>query len=132
MARILIVDDEEMDRLLVTTVLEAGGHELFYAGEGQTAYDVCRSRELDLVITDLAMPEASGLRLIKELRAQHFNVPIIAVSGWAADQLDLAQDYGADFLLLKPLDVDRFLATVQEALELRHQRPRDPWQYWDR
>jgi len=37
----------------------------------------------------------------------------------AADQLDLAQDYGADFLLFKPLDVDSFLATVQEALELR-------------
>jgi two-component system, response regulator YesN len=132
MARILIVDDEEMDRVLLTTVLEAGGHELFYAGEGETAYDVCRSRELDLVVTDLAMPEASGLRLIKELRSQHFNVPIIAVSGWAVDQLDLAQDYGADFLLLKPLDVDLFLATVHEALELRKQRPLDPWQYWDR
>lgn len=131
MARILIVDDEEMERVLLTAALEGVGHELFYAGDGKGAYDLCRSKDLDLVITDLAMPESSGLRLIKELREHHFNVPIIAVSWWAADQLDLARDYGADFVLCKPLDRKGFLATVEEALELRRMRPSDSWQPWD-
>jgi two-component system, NtrC family, response regulator AtoC len=131
MATILIVDDEEMERVLGTAILESDGHELLYAGDGQAAFDLCRSRDPDVVITDLAMPESSGLRLIKELRKAHFNVPIIAISGWAADQLDLAQDYGADFTLFKPLDGEELLATVRQALELRLERPPDPWQPWD-
>jgi CheY-like chemotaxis protein len=52
------------------------------------------------------MPRSSGLRLIRELREHNFSIPVIAISGWAADQLDLAHEYGADFILFKPLDGD--------------------------
>ena len=127
MARILIVDDEEMERVLLTALLEQEGHELSYAKDVETAYDLCRSVDPDLVITDLAMPGMSGLRLIKDLREQHSDVPIIAVSMWATDQLDLAQAYGADFILYKPLNGEEFRATVREALVQRRMRLVDPW-----
>jgi DNA-binding response OmpR family regulator len=131
MARILIVDDEEMERVLGAAILESEGHELLYAGDGEVAYELCRTKDPDVLITDLAMPRSSGLRLIRELREHNFSIPVIAISGWAADQLDLAHEYGADFILFKPLDGDELLATVRKALQLRGERPPDPWQPWD-
>jgi two-component system chemotaxis response regulator CheY len=128
MARILIVDDEEMDRVLERTILEKAGHELLYAGDGHVALAVCRETDIELVITDLAMPEFNGLRFIKELREEGFRMPIIAISGWAKDQLDLAESYGADLTLFKPIDGDALLEGVQNMLRLPDVSDRaDPW-----
>lgn len=128
MARILVVDDEEMDRVLVRTILESAGHELFYASDGEVALQVCREIGIDLVVTDLAMPDFNGLRFIKELREERLDIPVIAISGWAADQLDLAEDYGADLTLFKPVDGDQLNGAVNRVLDLEDvPRREDPW-----
>lgn len=128
MARILIVDDEEMDRVLGRAILESAGHELFFAADGEAALEVCRETPIELVVTDLAMPDFNGLRFIREFRAEGFTTPVIAISGWAADQLDLAQDYGADRTLFKPVDGKELLKAVQEVLDLPEITRRiDPW-----
>lgn len=132
MALVLIVDDEEMERILDTAILETAGHEILYARDGLAAMDVCRSRDVEVILTDLAMPEASGLRLIRELREALADVPIIAVSGWARDQLDLALEYGADFALTKPLDAQDLLQTVEKSLELPTPRPSVNIYRWNR
>lgn len=128
MAKILVVDDEEMDRVFERAILESAGHELFYAHDGALALKICKEVNVDLVVTDLAMPDFNGLRLIKELRNEGVTAPIIAVSGWAADQLDLAEDYGANVALVKPLDGADLLGAVEDMLD--HSKPRDrddPW-----
>lgn len=125
MASILIVDDEEMDRVMIRSLLEAAGPHLSFAADGKAAYDLCRDTDVDLLITDLAMPELNGLRLIKELRDEHFDMPIIAISGWAADQLDLAENYGANFTLFKPLDGEKLLEAVRRGLVRK--RPPSSW-----
>jgi CheY-like chemotaxis protein len=117
MATILIVDDEEIERLLEKTILEAAGHELFFAKDGESALKLCAEKDVDLVLTDLAMPGFSGLRLIRELRMKQSDLPIVAVSGWAADQLDLAQDYGADVILAKPVDAQELLKVIDGVLQ---------------
>ena len=128
MARILVVDDEEMDRVFERAVLESAGHELFYAHDGAVALKICKEVLIDLVVTDLAMPEFNGLRLIKELREEGVTAPIIAVSGWAADQLDLAENYGANVALVKPLDGSDLLKAVEDMLDGNNPRDRDdPW-----
>jgi CheY-like chemotaxis protein len=128
MAKILIVDDEEMDRVLERAILEKAGHELYYAADGHVALAVCREALIELVVTDLAMPDFNGLRFIKELREEGFRMPIIAISGWAKDQLDLAEDYGADLTLYKPIDGDKLLRSVQEMLDMPDLPNRDdPW-----
>ena len=128
MATILIVDDEEMDRVLETAILENAGYHLLYAEDGATALDVCRRWDVDVVITDLAMPTSSGLRFIRELREAQNAVPIIAISGWAKDQLDLAEKYGADFTMSKPIDGEDLLSTVKKALSPPYApRTKDPW-----
>ncbi len=128
MALVLIVDDEEMDRVLERTILEKEGHELLFASDGQTALQLCRTEDIELIVTDLAMPDFNGLRFIKELREARLFMPLIAVSGWAADQLDLAMEYGADLSLKKPLDAEELLKAVDIALSLPKLPDRmDPW-----
>jgi CheY-like chemotaxis protein len=130
MARILIVDDEEMERVLEQTILEEAEHEVLFAPDGGVALTVCRENKVDLVVTDLAMPNFNGLRFIKELRKEGIRVPVIAISGWAADQLDLAQDYGADVILFKPIDRDELLGAVKKILDLEDLSEReDPWRH---
>ena len=128
MAVILVVDDEEMDRVWERAVLESDGHQLLYAADGEAALERCRETAIDLVLTDLAMPDFNGLRFIRELRGEGFRMPVIAISGWAADQLDLAEDYGADATLFKPVDGRELMAKVREALNLPDLSNReDPW-----
>ena len=124
MAIILIVDDEEMERLLEKTILEGAGHQLLFAADGEAALKICKERDVDVVITDLAMPGFSGLRLIKELRLEGLDLPIVAVSGWAADQLDLADEYGADLTLFKPVEAEQLKGAIDKALQIG--QARDP------
>jgi two-component system capsular synthesis sensor histidine kinase RcsC len=128
MALILIVDDEEMDRVLERSILENAGHHLLFASDGEAAMRVCREEPVELVVTDLAMPDFNGLRFIRQLREAGLYIPLIAVSGWAVDQLDLAREYGADIALPKPLDGPALLSAVEAALNLPALPDRmDPW-----
>ena len=117
MARILVVDWEEEERIYLWAVLEDAGHELFFASDGQAALDVWGKNDVDLVLTELYLPELNGLRLIKELMARDPDVLIVAISEINADQLDLAEDYGACHYLFKPVEPDDLLAAVNKALK---------------
>jgi two-component system response regulator ArlR len=116
-AKILVVDWEEEERVYLWWVLEDAGHDLLFAADGQTALDVWKKNEVDLVITELYLPELNGLRLIKELLSRAPGALILAISDVSADQLDLAEDYGACHILYKPVDPDSLLAGVNKALE---------------
>ena len=116
MARILVVDDEEMDRVLERSILEEAGHELLFANDGDHALRVYREERVDLVITDLAMPKVNGLRLIKRLLEEDSAAKVIAVSGVSPEQLPRAQDLGAAATLYKPLEREELLETVERVL----------------
>ena len=128
MARILVVDWEEEERVYFWEVLEDAGHELFFAADGQAALEVWNRKEVDLVITELYLPELNGLRLIKELIARDPDGLIVAISEISADQLDLAEDYGACHILHKPVDPEGILAGVNKALEGYRPIRRNDWQ----
>ena len=127
MAKILIVDDEEMDRLLEGTLLEKEGHTVFFAQHGESALKVYDAQAIDLVITDLKMPLLNGLRLIRELKEADPGAVIVAVSGASADQLDLAKQLGAFSALLKPIDQQTLLDAVTEGLSQRKKGGSDAW-----
>jgi len=119
-AIILVVDWEEEERLYLWSVLEEAGHELLFASDGQAALDVWDKNDIDLILTELYLPELNGLRLIKELKARDPNILIVAISEISADQLDLAEDYGACHYLFKPVDPDSLLEGVNKALQGYH------------
>ncbi len=132
MGRILVVDDDEMDRELSRTVLQAAGHVVIFAREGESALAVCEEKTVDLVVTDLAMPDFNGLRFIMAFRKAGYETPIIALSGKAADQLDLAEDYGANLTLCKPIDGQKLLNCVQELLDTSDAEARSEGDVWGR
>ena len=127
MAKILIVDWEEEERVYFWSVLEDAGHQLLFAADGQAALDVWSEKDVDLVLTELYLPELNGLRLIKELMARDPDGLIVAISEISADQLDLAEDYGACQILYKPVDPDTLLAGVAEALKNHRSIRRHDW-----
>jgi len=116
-ARILVVDWEEEERVYLWDILEDAGHDLLFAADGQAALEVWSGRDIDLVITELYLPELNGLRLIKELKTRDPDTLILAISEISADQLDLAEDYGACHILYKPVDPPTLLNGVTRALE---------------
>lgn len=125
MAKILIVDDDEGERLLIQACLERD-HELVFAREGAAATDLVQREAIDLLITDLAMPHINGLRLIKAMRKDGETMPIIAISGAAPEQLDLAVEYGANAVLYKPLELSELRGVVKALLSVDISRW-DPW-----
>lgn len=120
MARILVIDDEDGVRAIVREMLERAGYEVLDAPEGGKGLELLRERPVDLVITDLFMPEKEGIATIRELRRNFPNVKIIAMSGGGRTRnLDILSDakrLGAARTLTKPFDPQEMLAAVEEVL----------------
>jgi DNA-binding NtrC family response regulator len=116
MARILVVDDAESDRLIEETILTNAGHEVVSTGGGEQALRSQLEEGVDLVITDLQMPDVHGFELISIFQDLVPSPPIIAVSGTGQVQLHMARRLGAVTTLEKPVDEERLLRAVEAAL----------------
>ncbi len=102
--RILIVDDAEDDLLLQQTILEQAGHDVLIASGGEEALRKYLAMGVDLIITDLQMPDVHGFELIAIFRELLPRPPVIAVSGAGERQLLVARELGAVVTLRKPVD----------------------------
>ena len=116
MAKILIVDDEEMDRVLMAEVLQDAGHEPLFASDGNTALRIWKDSPVDLVVTDIVMPELDGLELLEAVKLDDPGVPVIAISGISAKSLNKAARIGAAAILTKPVNAAELLDEVSRAL----------------
>ena len=119
MANILIVDDEEGDRLGLAAILESDGHEVCFAAEGNEALDVYMRRRIHVVVTDMVMPGGDGLGLITALKNVDPHAAIIAISGKSRSQLQASRHFGADVVLQKPIDRETLLGAVAEVMDAR-------------
>lgn len=121
MARILLVDDEQDFRRIVSRMLTAGGHQVEEAVDGRQAIEAYRARPSDLVLADLYMPDVDGVEAIIRLRHEFPEVRIIAVSGGGYlgkdDVLKIAAGVGAQATLTKPLEKKTLLAAVEKVLK---------------
>jgi len=121
MASILLVEDDDQLRQLLKTLLDGAGYQISEASNGKRVCEMYRQQPCDLVITDLVMPDMEGLELITELRRIDRNVCIMAISGGGRGEgdgyLKAARQLGAQYILAKPFDNDRFLEAVRLVLE---------------
>jgi CheY-like chemotaxis protein len=96
MPRILVVDDEPSIRQLLRTVLEGSGYEVMEAGNGAEAYPIAGVASIDLLVTDIVMPDKEGIELIQHFRKSLDYVKLTAISGEAYGQyLHMARMLGA-------------------------------------
>ena len=120
MARILVVDDEELARFTIRDILETAGHEVAEAENGKEAIESQTAGPFDLIITDIIMPEKEGVETIIELKRDYPDLKIIAISGGGRtknlDFLQLADEFGADKILAKPFSEDELLERVNDCL----------------
>jgi DNA-binding response OmpR family regulator len=123
MALILVIDDDEIMNGLLLQMLSDAGYEAHGATDGNRGLKLLATLPIDLIVTDIVMPEKEGLETIREIRKDNKTIPIIAISGGGKihpeDYLKIALQFGADYAFQKPFDKDRFLAAVRECLSGR-------------
>lgn len=118
--KILIIDDDELIRMTLKSIIKKTGCQVFEAASGTEGLDLFVRQKPDIVITDMLMPDKEGLETITEIRAQNLPVKIIAISGGGTTKnmsfLQLAKQVGADHTLSKPIKPDTLLFTIKTLL----------------
>jgi len=115
MPKILLVDDEEAIRRLLRMILERDGYDVEEAVNGHQALALYEEQPVDMVITDIAMPEMNGFDLIEVLTRRFVDSKVIAMSG-LAENLSIAKLLGACEAIQKPVNIDHLLRMVRAEL----------------
>ena len=111
---ILLVEDQPAVRELTRRILEARGYQVLHTGNPQAALDLLGDTHVDLLLTDVVMPELSGPDLAKRVRLQHPSVRVMFMSGYAGHSA-LNDNQGVR-LILKPFTPESLAQTVREVL----------------
>jgi DNA-binding response OmpR family regulator len=115
---ILVVDDEDSLRTLLSSELSSRGFNVDEADGGTIALEALRKTRYDLVILDIRMPDIDGLEVLKEIRKNNFAKKVIMLTG--VDELKIAKDslqFGADDFMTKPYDFRNLLACINRVIK---------------
>ena len=122
MARILIAEDSSVNQSVYAYILKNAQHEVLLADNGRQAWERYQKDKVDLVITDISMPQMDGPTFLRHIRqsASGHGLPVVMLTGIGAD-LDRLQDLSvdADAVLTKPTSSWELLETVAQLLESR-------------
>lgn len=113
MLNILVVDDNESIRKLISTYLKKEGYNVLHASDGVEALALLETIHIDLMIADIMMPNMDGYTLTEDLRAADYNFPILMIT--AKDTLEDKKKgfhVGTDDYMVKPIDMDEMLLRV--------------------
>ena len=126
MKTILVVEDDFDTLFPLSELLRLRGYATISASEADPALELARKRLPDLIITDIALPGASGLQLIAKVRDDERlkKTPIVVISGCSPSVLIEAARAGADCCLEKPINIDSLWAAIGAAL-VDHKDPYD-------
>ena len=119
-AHVLLVDDEPMLLRALTRHLEHAGYVVTSCIDGASAVEALEEAQVDVVISDVTMPEMSGVQLLRAIRRQHHTLPVVLMSG-APDVKSAVEalEHGAFRYLLKPIAASELLGVVARAVRLR-------------
>lgn len=117
---VLVLEDEEPVRAMLVDALTGAGHQVHSATDGPAGLAMVESGHFDVVLTDLALPQRSGLAVARSVKRVSPRTPVILITGWG-HLLDPARlrEHGVDLMLVKPFRAERAVAVVSDALRLR-------------
>ncbi len=116
---ILVADDSATIRKFVSFALTAKGYKIIQVCDGMEALEKIPNEKIDLIITDINMPNVDGFELIKTVRENHdlTEMPIIVLSSLGgSDEIERGLEFGANSYLVKPFDPKRLLYEVSKYL----------------
>lgn len=118
MAKILIIDDEEMTLEMLSTFLEMTGHTPLGAIDSQQGWSILSYEEPEAILLDIQLPDTNGLIMCRELRnnPETANLPIIMISAHAPPMINEAMAAGADGYLEKPIRLPVLQAAIADVL----------------
>ena len=117
MAKILIIDDDEIIRLFLEEILTTAGHQVQTLEDGNRVCEAIKSDPPQLMICDLIMPGQEGIETIKKVKSSFPQLPIVAISG-SGLYLNFADKLGADAVIEKPIERERVIATLDSLLPI--------------
>jgi len=117
---VLVLEDEEQIRSMLVDALSEAGYRVESATNGLTGLARFQGSQFDVVLTDLALPERSGLDVAQSVKSLQPETPVVLITGWGhlLDPLRL-RERGVDLMLVKPFRIERMISVVAEALRLR-------------
>ena len=121
MSRILVIEDDDAMRELLGLALLKSGHEVTLAENGVDGYDAALFVKPDLIVTDIQMPGADGVHVIRRVRDTPAlkSIPILVTTAFGSGTATFSLQLGANAYEPKPLDLRSFLATVKHLLATR-------------
>ncbi len=121
MPKILLIDDEKSIRRSLREILEFEKYQVEEAEDGLIGFNKLITEQFDVVLCDVKMPKLDGLELLQKVGAENIDVPLIMMSGHG--NIETAVDAvkkGAYDFLTKPVDLNRLLVTLRNALDKQH------------
>lgn len=113
---IMIVDDEEMVRLALEMVLNSEGYQTVCACDGMDAIEQLRKTDVDMVITDVKMPKANGMEVLRAAKKKNPATKVIMITGFTSEDPSQAFGEGADDFIYKVFKRDDILRAVRRFL----------------
>jgi two-component system, cell cycle response regulator DivK len=121
MTTILLVEDNEMNREMLSRRLQHRGYEVAIALDGQTSIEMARAKRPDLILMDMSLPVVDGWEATRRLKADATlkHIPVIALTAHAmANDRDKAIEAGCDDYDTKPIELSRLLAKIENLLHV--------------
>lgn len=117
MARILLVEDNELNRDMLSRRLERRGYEVFFAADGAEAVTRAAADRPDIILMDVSLPVLDGLEASRQIKSTAPQIPIIALTAHAMEgSRERALSFGCDEYETKPVEFDRLLAKIETLL----------------
>ncbi|MCK5574360.1 MAG: response regulator [Sphingomonadales bacterium] len=122
MPKALLIDDNPSILNLMRDILIDSGMDVYTAKDGEEGSRMLNELEPDILVTDIFMPNRDGLELLREIRNTHKSLKVMVITGngndYSADYLQMSKYLGADALMHKPFDLDKFSRSVNELLNM--------------
>lgn len=115
---ILVVEDEESLRMAMALILRTNGYHVFEAASGQEALSALKGQPIDLILSDVRMPNGDGIELLQNVRNLHHEKPVLfLVTGFTDLKIEDVYDMGADAVFPKPFDRKVLLQAIKNKLQ---------------